>query len=477
MNYSTFLKIFLTLNCLIFPLKSFEDTELVIHQASLEEVNLISFVSLYDGENNFIENLQKEDFRISYGEDLGEIISIDNFSSAQFGASYVFMVDISKSVTKENFKLIKESIKSWIKTLNPGDAASVITFGEEVTVISELTYDRESLIAAVDGIARSDMKTRLYDGLLKAHELSTDFNADFPSRKAIICLTDGVNEFRGGASKQEVFNALETKTLPIYTISFAEDSNLRTLEGTKEMMEIASKSNGWFFDANALTIEGSYRQARKFIDETFMITSICSTCDYNDSEVSIQISASYEGESYASNLNIRLLTPVEIEIFERGERKEAQRLNYIFVSVFSGLIVLLVLFYSFNRVKQRSKAKVFIEEISSEPLPLVKSKNLRIRVSAIAHKLEDHLWITVGNSFLIGRSSSCDLVIKDQPEISGVHCLLEFKRNSLFVTDQDSKNRTYVNGVPITEKFLLNSNDILGLGRAEYRLIFEGEEE
>jgi pSer/pThr/pTyr-binding forkhead associated (FHA) protein len=46
----------------------------------------------------------------------------------------------------------------------------------------------------------------------------------------------------------------------------------------------------------------------------------------------------------------------------------------------------------------------------------------------------------------------------------------------LFVSDQSSRNGTFVNGVPIQDKYKLNSRDILGLGRAEYRLIFEGDD-
>ena len=77
---------------------------------------------------------------------------------------------------------------------------------------------------------------------------------------------------------------------------------------------------------------------------------------------------------------------------------------------------------------------------------------------------------------MIGRSTSCDLTIDDQPEISSKHCLLELRRGSLFISDQSSRNGTFVNGVPIQDKYKLNSRDILGLGRAEYRLIFEGED-
>ena len=51
---------------------------------------------------------------MNYGDQLGDVIDIRNFSSEQFGTGYVFMVDISKSVTIRNFEIIKQSIITWI---------------------------------------------------------------------------------------------------------------------------------------------------------------------------------------------------------------------------------------------------------------------------------------------------------------------------------------------------------------------------
>ena len=34
-----------------------------------------------------------------------------------------------------------------------------------------------------------------------------------------------------------------------------------------------------------------------------------------------------------------------------------------------------------------------------------------------------------------------------------------------------------VNGVPIKDKYVLSNRDIIGMGRAEFRLIFEGEDQ
>ncbi len=168
--YRYYLGFFIALNS--FYANSEVANKLLLHQASLENEELITFVGVYNERGKLLKNLTKDDFSISYGVERGEVQSVKEFSSAKFGTSYIFMIDLSKSVSVENFNLIKESIASWVNTLNPGDAASIITFGEEVQVISNLTYDRDQLKDAINAVQRTDMQTMLYDGLVKAHELA-----------------------------------------------------------------------------------------------------------------------------------------------------------------------------------------------------------------------------------------------------------------------------------------------------------------
>ena len=195
-------------------ISSESEPNLIINQTSLENEQLISFISFNDVDDLMMTNIRKENFSIMYGLQKGEVKSLTSFTSAQFGASYIFLVDISKSVSKESFKAIKDSIKSWISSLNPGDAAAILTFGEEVKVLSGLTYDRQQLLSSVENILRTDMKTKLYDGIEESYSIATQVDKRFPSRKAIICLTDGINESEKSISKEELLKLFEEKSIP-----------------------------------------------------------------------------------------------------------------------------------------------------------------------------------------------------------------------------------------------------------------------
>ena len=456
----------------------FSEEKLVIHQTALEGKELTTFISVYDKNNRLVEGLRAEDFKVNYGLNEGTINSLKPFSSAQYGTSYVFMVDVSKSVTKENFQTIKNSIKSWIKSLNPGDAAAIIAFGEDVTTLSELSYDRNRLLGLVeDGILRTDMRTKLYEGIKTAYSLASVADKRFPARRAIICLTDGVNESNDETTKDDVLSLFDDNPIPFYSINFTEDLNNEVRVGAEELKEISSVSNGSFFDANKISIEMAYKSARKYIDEAHMLISTCNECVYNNSVINFKVSYSGTNINLSSTSKIKL-TPFEEEAqFAKGERKETWRINYLFLSIAITLVIIIIVV---TLLRQKITNKEFSESDEDRFQETVHDVNenepLSIRISSLSTNINEIYNVSIDKRLTIGRSSKCDLSIPDQPEISGNHCLLELKENSVSITDLNSRNGTFVNGVRITDRFILQSRDIVGLGRAEYRLIF-GEED
>ena len=469
-----------SVSLILFTFNLFSEERLIIHQTALEGKELISFISIYDSSNQLkIDDLEIENFTVNYGLKKGVVKSLNPFSSAQYGTSYIFMVDISKSVTKENFQEIKDSIKLWIKTLNPGDAAAILTFGEKVKVLSELSYDREKLISIVDKkVQRTDMKTKLYGGIVQAHSVASFIDKRFPARKAIICLTDGINETEDPTSKSDLKSLFEQTSIPFYSINFAEDSNSAVEKGSKEMREISEISRGAFFDANDISIQNAYKAARNYIDETLMLTSICDSCTYNDSTINLKISYKNFEQEVSSIAKLKMKPFEEEKVFEVGERNETWGVNYLLISLAITAITILLIFNFIRRNNIITETlNLFQNDIDSVDFEEVATKPLSILISSLSTDLDDHFKIKVIDQFTIGRSSSCDLTIPDQPEISGKHCLLELKDNVLHISDLNSRNGTSVNGVPIRNKFSLKSRDVVGMGRSEYRLIYEEENE
>lgn len=74
------------------------------------------------------------------------------------------------------------------------------------------------------------------------------------------------------------------------------------------------------------------------------------------------------------------------------------------------------------------------------------------------------------SAYLVGRRPQMDLCIPDDGYVSGTHCKFEMTEGDLFLTDLESSNGTKVNGEKITAKTRVTENDIIRIGKMEYRV-------
>lgn len=77
--------------------------------------------------------------------------------------------------------------------------------------------------------------------------------------------------------------------------------------------------------------------------------------------------------------------------------------------------------------------------------------------------------IPLHDNFSIGRLESSDLILSST-SVSRKHAKLRFESGDLYVTDLNSSNGTYVNGVRLKGKALLRDGDLLKIGQSEFRV-------
>jgi pSer/pThr/pTyr-binding forkhead associated (FHA) protein len=80
--------------------------------------------------------------------------------------------------------------------------------------------------------------------------------------------------------------------------------------------------------------------------------------------------------------------------------------------------------------------------------------------------------ISLSGQAFIGRSTECDLALRDDEEISKRHCELTIEGGYVLISDLNSTNGTFVNGVPVKTGHRLKSGDLVLLGRTELRITF-----
>src|SRR4030095_12269501 len=98
-------------------------------------------VTAMDRDGRYVPNLQKEDFRI--WED-GVEQQVAFFASVDKPFSVVLMLDTSPS-THLRLEDIQDAAISFINQLRPDDKVMVMSFNNEIKVLSDLTTDRMKL--------------------------------------------------------------------------------------------------------------------------------------------------------------------------------------------------------------------------------------------------------------------------------------------------------------------------------------------
>src|SRR5262249_6716051 len=178
-------------------------------------------VSVMDRDGRYVPNLQKEEFRI--WED-GVEQEVAFFQSVDKPFSVVLMLDTSPS-TQFRLEDIQDAAITFVNQLRPDDRVMVVSFNDDIKILSDFTTDRSKLHRAIQRSHTSD-GTRLYDAvdMVINQQLSR-----IQGRKAIVLFTDGVDTTSRHASYQSnVMDAQELDAL-IYTVDYDTSRDMNVM--------------------------------------------------------------------------------------------------------------------------------------------------------------------------------------------------------------------------------------------------------
>ena len=169
-------------------------------------------VSVMDRDGRYVPNLQKEDFRL-WEDGIEQKVAF--FSSVDKPFSLVLMIDTSGS-TRFRLEDIQDAAITFVNQLRPDDQVMVVSFDDDVRVLSEFTNDRYRLRDAIRH-TRSGNGTRLYDAvdLVMNQRLSR-----VSGRKAIVLFTDGVDTTSRHASYLSNVRDAEELDALVYPVQY-----------------------------------------------------------------------------------------------------------------------------------------------------------------------------------------------------------------------------------------------------------------
>ena len=169
-------------------------------------------VSVLDRDGRFIAGLRKNDFRIF--ED-GVEQEVAYFAPVEQPFTVALVIDTSGS-TRFKMEEMQDAAIAFLDQLRPNDRVVVVSFDDDVRVLSEATSDRQLLRAAIRRTHTGD-GTRLYDAvdLVIRQQLSRA-----QGRKAIVLFTDGVDTTSKHASYRSTLAEAEELDAMIYPIQY-----------------------------------------------------------------------------------------------------------------------------------------------------------------------------------------------------------------------------------------------------------------
>lgn len=164
-----------------------------------------------DRNGRYIPNLKKEDFHIF--ED-GVEQQVAYFASVEKPFTVALMLDVSGS-TQSEMSQIREAANTFVSRLRGNDRLMAITFDGNINVLTEaenVSAVRRSKLhipAVTDG-------TVLYDAV----DFVLKRMAQIPGRKAIVLMTDGVDQNSTAATLKSTLNEIGEQDVLVYTVQY-----------------------------------------------------------------------------------------------------------------------------------------------------------------------------------------------------------------------------------------------------------------
>lgn len=209
------------------------------------------------------------------GEDVG-IVSSESFSNSGEGIAVIYLIDISKSLKSSDFELIKQQMLTGVNAMSVSDTVAIITFGEEVTVLCESTSSKQELTEKIEALELTDMSTRFYDGVKKALDLARVQDENLPDRRVIVAVTDGIDDYAGGSTRQEVLDDVKVDPVPMYALGIYKGSmNDEKQQSLDALGEFSRSSGGLYYQMGMVTFEEAFVGMDSSIDDTQVLTLDC----------------------------------------------------------------------------------------------------------------------------------------------------------------------------------------------------------
>ncbi|MBV9876634.1 MAG: VWA domain-containing protein [Verrucomicrobia bacterium] len=270
-------------------------TEIVLNQVAMDQFPSVQvFVTvLKDGKPQ--SGLTAADFRVREDEVDQQPLTVE---SQLPPLSVVIAIDNSGSM-RPRLTETRQAAKSFLELLAPADSVQVVGFAQQVKVLGPMSSNRSAAGKAIE-LTTARGNTALYDALFT----SVDLLKDRPGRKAVVLLSDGVDDNGVGKqlskhSLQDVLQFAKHVNVPIYAIGIGTEIDEALLSGFAQ-----STGGRYFLTPNPSELKNLYDQIGLQLAGQYLISYTSNLpADGTTREVQVRYQDSMSAKSYQAPSN------------------------------------------------------------------------------------------------------------------------------------------------------------------------------
>lgn len=249
---------------------------------SLEQVQPVMpqiDVFVRDGDTD-LKTLQTEDVIATLD---GTPLKTELLEPSSQGVFYVFMMDISTSISEAHIAAAREAVMNTYRQMGPDDQLALISFGSKVNLLLQGGESASEVEAALDTVHSTDNNTRFYDAM---NTLVETASAQSNMRRVAVVVSDGEDDVDAGMTREELESILRRSGVAVYALA-VDSASEETISSFSQFIRV---SGGDLFTFSPDNADEQLAALQESIDEIWHLqfTAPSNVVDGENHELVIQ---------------------------------------------------------------------------------------------------------------------------------------------------------------------------------------------
>lgn len=446
---------------------------------------------------NLSEALAPENIEASLGGQAVQLESLEQFSKTDQGTTWLFLADVSGSISPEKLSNIQKILYELQAQMSPKDNAAVATVGNDA-YINVFTSDADALAAQIAGITGVHENTNLYAGIVKSLDLLST-GADVQKKKCLVILSDGEDYHATGYTREEVDRKIKEMHIPVYSVAMLDASSPPSVIAQSKILgSFARESAGGLdltFGLDGKTPQELAQQIKNKADSGYVLTlSVLEPPAKEKQSLLLTLSAPGTGtatdsyELFTKGLTVpqkpEAPSEPETDVSDTEPAEDLQQGISVWVFVGVGAAALIALIIAIVVIRKKKAASPPAKDQAQEPeeIPMTQAplNDASAAVDAtvfhfvkVGARERERFTCKLTDELIIGRDVAATLCFPGDELLSTRHCRIVRNGAGFGVEDLRSTNGTYLNGVPVRQMLTIEKDDILLIGSMELRVTWE----